>query len=117
MAKQYPKQDKTIYVFAFDANSNILRNNYDHYRIDSAYRNLSTQNVIWIKTPNGIVRKYDDQLDRVLNNHIYTYDPDIDRAKEMFLNSIVDKIREHQHQIEILKRTQDKLLCHILTEE
>lgn len=78
---RFPKQARVLYQFLIDAENQFVRTGHSRYDIipdtisGTKYR---------IYTRNGIKSKTSEQLDKVLNNSLWTFDPDFQAALEKF---------------------------------
>lgn len=77
----FPEQNKPLYQFRIE-DAKLIRTAYQRY--DIRYQMPSSRTSYWIQSRHGIKTKSEGQLDRVLNNSLWTFDPDFRSAMEKF---------------------------------
>lgn len=86
---QFPEQPKPLYQFLLK-DGRLVRREHRHYQISKTNKGAAYR----IYTPSGIKVKEQGQLDKVLNNHIWTFDPDPKKALGAFREkSVKDLVR------------------------
>lgn len=76
---QFPEQAEPLYEFLLD-DGQLVRREHRHYQVSRTGRGKSYR----IYTAAGIKTKESGQLDRILNNHVWTFNPDPGKIIRLF---------------------------------
>ena len=101
----FPQQTRPLFEFLIDEDGKIQRKEYYFYMIYTGPRH--TEYRIY-KGPSAIATKRANQLNEVRNNRLFTFNPDIDRAKSMFIGHYTARLEDAKAAV---KKYESALRC------